>query len=236
MADVLKILEDALKQDHPIQISPEPPGTSDSELDVALSLLRTASQDEIVRVLKPEYMSSHLARNLDTVLFLENSEFHQMLQNVQNNVDKLPEYMNDPRMCKVLLMFLGRHAPIKEIENYLCEKHQSSTIVTNFKLCEEIAKANHCIFRVENTKRCHEKLVAKLIDEKELKFMERIHTLGTQDAAHALQHLVKCEKWSEVQFHNFKSYAVVMERGEDSTKRSDKLFKSSINQRLVYLE
>ncbi|KAF0685390.1 Aste57867_22707 [Aphanomyces stellatus] len=144
--------------------------------------------------------------------------------------------MNDPRMCKVLLMFLGRHAPIKEIENYLCEKHQSSTIVTNFKLCEEIAKANHCIFRVENTKRCHEKLVAKLIDEKELKFMERIHTLGTQDAAHALQHLVKCEKWSEVQFHNFKSYAVVMEHREDSTKRSDKLFKSSINQRLVYLE
>ncbi|KAF0684201.1 Aste57867_23806 [Aphanomyces stellatus] len=66
--------------------------------------------------------------------------------------------------------------------------------------------------------------------------MERIHTLETEDAAQALQHMVKCEKWGEVQFHNFKSYAVVMERGEDSTYRKDKLFKSSINQRLVYLE
>ncbi|KAF0683490.1 Aste57867_24466 [Aphanomyces stellatus] len=208
---------------------------SDSELDVALSLLRTASQGEIICLLKSEFMPD-LARNPDTVLFLGNSEFHQMLRNVRNNVDELPEYMNDPRMCKVLLVVLGLHAPIQEIENYLCEKQQSWTIFTDFKLCEKIAKANHCIFRVENTKRCNDKLVVKLIDKKELDFMECIHKLGTQDAAHALQHLVKCEKWGEVQFHNFKSYAVVMERGEDSTKRTDKLFKSSISQRLVYLE
>ncbi|KAF0712349.1 Aste57867_4859 [Aphanomyces stellatus] len=79
ISGALKTLEDALKQDHPIQISPEPPGTSYSELDVALSSLRTASQDDIIRVLKPEFMTPHLARNPDTVLFLGNSEFHQML-------------------------------------------------------------------------------------------------------------------------------------------------------------
>ncbi|KAF0684673.1 Aste57867_23357 [Aphanomyces stellatus] len=143
MEEALKILEDAMKQDHPNQIAPEPPGTSDSELGVALSLLRIASQDVIIRVLKPEFMTPHLARNPDTVLFLGNSKFHQMLQNVQNNVEKLPEYMNDLRMCKVLLVLLGRHAPSNEIEKYLCEKQQSWTIFTDFKLCEEIAKANH---------------------------------------------------------------------------------------------
>ncbi|KAF0696446.1 Aste57867_12797 [Aphanomyces stellatus] len=181
------------------------------------------STDAVARAFGPD-MISKVASNPITVQFLTDSSFYLKLTSVQQDVSKLPLYMDDWRMGIVLTELLrdalALDTPTFDTLDALVayighEKGKQWPLINYFVLCSDvIATSNHSIFRAENTRKRHQAWVAKLSDQRhELDFFDAIYKLGPDDVARATRHFVQCEEWGEVKVLSYKCFAVVMERG-----------------------
>ncbi|KAF0688707.1 hypothetical protein As57867_019627, partial [Aphanomyces stellatus] len=181
------------------------------------------STDTIAKALGPD-MISNIASKPRTIQFLTDPEFIIKLTSVQQDVSKLPLYMDDWRMGTVLTELLrdvlALDSPtfdtLKDLTAYIGqEKGKQWPLINNFVLCADIISAsNHTIVRVEHPRKRHQVWVAKLSDQRhEVDFFDAVYKLGPDDVARATRHFVQCEEWGEVKVLSYKCFAVVMERG-----------------------
>ncbi|KAF0684674.1 Aste57867_23358 [Aphanomyces stellatus] len=166
-------------------------------------------------------MISKLASNPRSVGLIADSSFLQKLQLVQQDLSKFPQFMDDARMGTALVALLKASRPklptfdsLKDVVSHLRDNNtQQWPLMNNFVLCAEvIASSNHSIFRVINTAKPHEDLVAKLTQQQqEISFLDEIHR--SSKIIRAMRHIVKCEAWGPVSFDANNCFAIIMERG-----------------------
>ncbi|KAF0697289.1 Aste57867_12014 [Aphanomyces stellatus] len=212
----------------PTNNSPEPTPTAQTESDVepehssdegaqllttALSMLDVASTEALSHAFGKNLIPN-LVQNPNYVAYIQDKNFLNLLLGRQTEVQNVRRSLDDPRMCQVVIFQLGQTAPVNVVEEYLLGTNQPRAILKKFTITIETAmKANHYIFPAKNNQKTGDVLVAKLIEKKGHDFLAKLHTDGNPETLLALQRMVQCEDWGEVQFHKHKCYAVVMNKG-----------------------
>ncbi|KAF0713911.1 Aste57867_4158 [Aphanomyces stellatus] len=145
-------------------------------------------------------MNSKLASNSRSVGLLADCSFLPKLLQVQQDLSKSPEFMDDARMGTALVALFKASRPklptfssLKDLVSHLRDNNtQLWPLMNNFVLCAEvIASSNHSIFRVINTAKPHEDLVAKLTQQQqEIKCLDEIHRSSKNQVVRAMRHIV----------------------------------------------